>query len=81
MLSTNLQDATDIQQDIQEFSRVLQDTLETKMKGTSVEGTIEKLFRGETYNYIECVKVDFKSVRREFYYGMFSLQSTNWGDF
>jgi len=33
------------QQDIQEFSRVLQENLETKMKGTPEEGTIEQLFR------------------------------------
>ena len=41
--------------------------LEEKMKGTSVEGTIQKLFEGHTVNYINCINVDYKSTRKEAY--------------
>jgi ubiquitin carboxyl-terminal hydrolase 7 len=58
------------QHDATEFNRVLIDTLETKMKGTAVEGTMEKLFRGEFINYIECVHVKFASNRPEFFYDL-----------
>ena len=58
------------QHDATEFNRVLIDTLETKMKGTSVEGTMEKLFRGEFVNYIECVHVKFASNRPEYFYDL-----------
>ena len=34
-----------MQHDIQEFNRVLCDNLETKMKGTPVDGTIANLFQ------------------------------------
>ena len=37
------------------------------MKGTSVEGTIAKLFEGHTVNYINCVDVEYKSERKEAY--------------
>lgn len=36
-----------MQHDVQEFNRVLCDNLETKMKGTPVEGTINDLFEGK----------------------------------
>lgn len=36
-----------MQHDVQEFLRVLLDNLESKMKCTSVEGTIPKLFEGK----------------------------------
>ncbi|KAL8095028.1 hypothetical protein AgCh_036497 [Apium graveolens] len=54
-----------MQHDVQELNRVLSEKLEQKMKGTAVEGTIQKLFEGHHVNYIECVNVDFKSVRKE----------------
>jgi len=56
-----------MQHDVQEFSRVLSDSLETKMKGTVVDGTIQKLFEGKSQMFIECVNVDFKSARTETY--------------
>jgi ubiquitin carboxyl-terminal hydrolase 7 len=63
-------DAVDsfMQHDIQEFNRVLQDNLETKMKGTKAEGSIEKLFVGKMKSYIKCVNVQFESSREETYY-------------
>ena len=59
-----------LQHDVTELNRVLCDTLESKMKGTSVEGTIERLFRARYMNYIKCLKVDFQSNRPEFYYDL-----------
>ncbi|WVO13321.1 hypothetical protein L204_100935 [Cryptococcus depauperatus] len=57
-----------MQHDVQEFSRILQDKLEIKMKGTPAEGSIPKLFKGQMKNYIKCIDVDFESsVVEEFY--------------
>lgn len=56
------------QHDIQELNRVLSDNLEQKMKGTEVEGTIERLFKGEFENFIECVDIEFTSKRNEDFY-------------
>lgn len=39
-------------------------------QGTVVEGTIQKLFEGHHMNYIECINVDFKSTRKESFYGI-----------
>ena len=41
-------------------------------QGTVVEGTIQKLFEGHHMNYIECINVDFKSTRKESFYGIIS---------
>ncbi|KAI0318629.1 ubiquitin carboxyl-terminal hydrolase 5 [Amylostereum chailletii] len=54
-----------LQHDVQEFNRVLQDKLESKMKGTTAEGAIAKLFVGKMKSYIKCVDVDFESSRIE----------------
>jgi len=57
-----------MQHDVQEFSRILQDKLEIKMKGTPAEGSIPRLFKGMMKNYIKCINVDFESsVVEEFY--------------
>lgn len=53
------------QHDVQELNRVLSEKLEEKMKGTSVENTIQHLFEGKVVNYIDCVNVDYKSTRKE----------------
>lgn len=58
-----------LQHDVQEFNRVLQDKLETKMKGTKAEGAIQKLFVGKMKSYIKCVNVDFESSRIEDFNG------------
>ncbi|KAJ2379635.1 ubiquitin-specific protease ubp15 [Coemansia sp. RSA 2607] len=57
-----------MQHDVQEFNRVLQDSLETKMKGTVADGAIAKLFEGKMKSFIRCVNVDFESSRVENYY-------------
>ncbi|KAK4688080.1 ubiquitin carboxyl-terminal hydrolase 7, partial [Tremellales sp. Uapishka_1] len=57
-----------MQHDVQEFSRILQDKLEIKMKGTPADGAIAKLFRGQMKNYIKCMNVDFESAVIEDFY-------------
>ena len=57
-----------MQHDVQELCRVLLDNLESKMKGTSVVGTINWLLEGKTISYIKCKNVDYKSEREESFY-------------
>ena len=52
----------------QEFLRVLLDKLESKMKGTCVEGTVPRLFAGKMVSYIKCKHVDYTSSRTETFY-------------
>ncbi|KAJ1554488.1 hypothetical protein HK405_004931 [Cladochytrium tenue] len=63
-------DAVDsfMQHDVQEFNRVLQDNLESKMKGTEAEGAISRLFVGKYKSYIKCINVNYESSRIEEYY-------------
>ncbi|KAI8331821.1 hypothetical protein EDC96DRAFT_548710 [Choanephora cucurbitarum] len=56
------------QHDVQEFNRVLQDSLETKMKDTPADGAIKNLFVGRMKSYIKCINVDYESSRSEDYY-------------
>ncbi|KAJ3162458.1 hypothetical protein HDU86_004940 [Geranomyces michiganensis] len=56
------------QHDVQEFNRVLQDNLESKMKGTRAEGAISRLFVGKMKSYIRCLNVDYESSRMEDFY-------------
>ncbi|KAM0792135.1 hypothetical protein ACM66B_004835 [Microbotryomycetes sp. NB124-2] len=57
-----------LQHDVQEFNRVLQDKLEEKMKGTSVDGEVKRLFSGTTKMFIKCMNIDFESARSEPFY-------------
>jgi len=57
-----------MQHDVQEFLRVLLDKLESKMKGTCVEGTVPRLFAGKMVSYIKCKHVDYTSSRTETFY-------------
>ncbi|XP_026444313.1 ubiquitin carboxyl-terminal hydrolase 13-like [Papaver somniferum] len=59
-----------MQHDVQELNRVLCEKIEDKMKGTVVEGTIRHLFEGHHINYIECIKVDYESTRKESFYDL-----------
>jgi ubiquitin carboxyl-terminal hydrolase 7 len=58
------------QHDVQEFSRVLLDDLESAMKSSEVEGTVERLFRGKLRNVIRCTNVSYESVRSESFYDL-----------
>lgn len=40
------------------------------MKSTPMEGAIGKLFMGEMESYIECVNVDYGSIRKEKFYDL-----------
>ncbi|KAJ6578129.1 hypothetical protein B0H19DRAFT_1230010 [Mycena capillaripes] len=51
--------------DVQQFNRVVQDKLESKMKGTNAKGAIAKLFLGKLKSYIKCANVDYESSRQE----------------
>lgn len=57
-----------MQHDVQEFLRVLLDKLESKMKGTCLEGTIPSLFEGKMSSYIKCKNVEYNSTRYETFY-------------
>ncbi|XP_018496359.1 ubiquitin carboxyl-terminal hydrolase 7 [Galendromus occidentalis] len=57
-----------MQHDVQELCRVLLDNMESKMKGTIVEGTIPKLFEGKMISYIACKNVNYQSKRIEPFY-------------
>ncbi|KAL2912015.1 ubiquitin-specific protease ubp15 [Polyrhizophydium stewartii] len=56
------------QHDVQELNRVLQDNLESKMKGTPAEGAIRKLFTGKMKSFVRCINVDYESSRIEDFY-------------
>ncbi|CAG8547902.1 1093_t:CDS:2, partial [Scutellospora calospora] len=56
-----------MQHDIHEFSRVLQNNLEEKMK-SNADNAISKLFAGKMKSYIKCINVDYESSRVEDYY-------------
>ncbi len=56
------------QHDVQELLRVLMDNLEGKMKGTSVEKSLNETFVGKMKSFIKCVNVDFESSRSEEYW-------------
>jgi ubiquitin carboxyl-terminal hydrolase 7 len=58
------------QHDAQELNRLLCDRLEEQMKGTLVEGAIERLFMGEFENYVQCIDVPYSSTRRETFYDL-----------
>jgi len=55
------------QNDIQEFNRTLQNELENKMRNTAAEGTISRLFKGIMKNYIQCINIQYNSIRMEEY--------------
>ena len=37
------------------------------MQNTKVQGAINHLFEGHTFNYVECINVEYKSTRKESY--------------
>lgn len=66
-----------MQHDVQELCRVLLDNLESKMKGTSVEGTINELLEGKMISYIKCKNVDYISKREEPFYDISLIVRNN----
>ncbi|KAJ8318152.1 hypothetical protein KUTeg_003243 [Tegillarca granosa] len=59
---------TFMQHDVQELCRVLLENMESKMKGTCVDGTIPKLFEGKMLSYIQCKHVNYGSNKTEAFY-------------
>ena len=59
---------TFMQHDVQELCRVLLDNLENKMKHTTVEGVIPRLYEGKMISYIKCKTIDYESRRVEPFY-------------
>ncbi|XP_055829915.1 ubiquitin C-terminal hydrolase 13-like [Solanum dulcamara] len=59
-----------LQHDVEELNRVLCEKLEGKMKGTIVEGTIQQLFEGHNMSYIECINVEYKSMKKDSFYDL-----------
>lgn len=57
-----------MQHDVQELCRVLLDNMESKMKGTCVEGTIPRLFEGKMTSFLRCKHVSYTSSRVEPFY-------------
>jgi hypothetical protein len=57
-----------MQQDIQEMLRVLLDKLEEQLKGSNLDGMVQRLFAGKVQSYIRCVHVNFESKREEDFY-------------
>ncbi|CBZ51094.1 ubiquitin carboxyl-terminal hydrolase, related, partial [Neospora caninum Liverpool] len=55
------------QQDTHELLKLLLDKVEEQMQRTPAEGSVKKMFEGEMETYIECIEVDYKSVRKETY--------------
>eukprot|EP00808_Paulinella_micropora_P028884 g31484.t1 len=64
-----------MQHDVQEFSRVLLDSLEESMKKRkeqpdNSENSIAALFQGKSQLFLECINVDYKSSREEHFYDL-----------
>jgi len=57
-----------MQHDAQELCRVLLDNMESKMKGTIVEGTIPRLLEGVMESYVQCLHIDYRSPKKEPFY-------------
>ena len=53
------------QHDVQELNRILMDRLETKMKGTEIDGCLNDIFVGKMKSFIRCINVDYESSRTE----------------
>eukprot|EP01062_Namystynia_karyoxenos_P019116 TRINITY_DN17162_c0_g1_i1.p1 TRINITY_DN17162_c0_g1~~TRINITY_DN17162_c0_g1_i1.p1 ORF type:complete len:1413 (+),score=351.90 TRINITY_DN17162_c0_g1_i1:125-4363(+) len=58
------------QHDVQEMMNVLIDNLESKMKGTADECTMQHLFRGKRRSYVRCHNIEFESSRTEAFYDL-----------
>ncbi|CAH2354774.1 ubiquitin carboxyl-terminal hydrolase 15 [[Candida] railenensis] len=53
------------QHDVQELNRILMDKLESAMKGTKIENSLNPIFVGKMKSYIKCVDVPYESSRVE----------------
>ena len=58
------------QQDVQEFARMLCETLQEHMRASGRPDDVARLFEGSTLNSIRCTRVDFRSEREERWYDL-----------
>ena len=58
------------QQDVQEFGRMLCETLQEHMRASGRPDDVARLFEGSTLNSIRCTRVDFNSEREERWYDL-----------
>lgn len=58
------------QQDVQEFARMLCETLQEHMRVSGRPDDVARLFEGSTLNSIRCTRVDFRSEREERWYDL-----------
>ncbi|KAM0733549.1 Ubiquitin carboxyl-terminal hydrolase 7 [Formica fusca] len=54
--------------DVRKFLRMLLGKLESKMKGTCIEGTVPKLFEGKMVPFIKFKNIEYKYTRDETFY-------------
>ena len=59
-----------VQQDVQEFSRMLCDMLQASMQAHGVVDSVAELFEGRTASLTRCTRVDFKSEKEERFYDL-----------
>lgn len=59
-----------MQHDVQEFSRVLLDDLQERMKSLGMPDELSWLMAGKMRNVIRCLHVPFQSTRTEFFYDL-----------
>lgn len=60
-----------MQHDLQEFSRVLIDNLETKLKGDpELKDSISNIFKGQYISFIRCKNVKYESSKNEDFYDL-----------
>jgi ubiquitin carboxyl-terminal hydrolase 47 len=55
------------QHDVQELMRVMFDALEKKLKGTSQDGILNKLYQGKMIDYVKCKHCGHESQREDTY--------------
>ena len=59
-----------VQQDVQEFARMLCDALQQSMRAHGVRDAVAELFEGRTSSLTRCTRVDFASEKEERFYDL-----------
>ncbi|KAH9450894.1 hypothetical protein MJO29_009439 [Puccinia striiformis f. sp. tritici] len=55
---------------VQDFLRVLQQKLQSQMKGTRADGAFQHLFAGRRIKNLKCTEVDYECSQEEIFYGI-----------
>lgn len=59
-----------VQQDVQEFARMLCDALQQSMRAHGMRDAVAELFEGRTSSVTRCTRVDFSSEKEERFYDL-----------